>query len=152
MKASKPVMEKDMIVFKPAASVSLLAVFLVAACVTEPLADYRPVVDPARSNSAKFEKDLVACRNLALKVEADYKKRQGDEMMTNMVVGALLGAAVGAAVGNSDTAAYGAAAGAAGGAAAGDYDQDLVKFGPRRIVDRCMADRGHSILNDIGRG
>ena len=48
--------------------------------------------------------------------------------------------------------AYGAASGMAAGAANNDYTQDLVKFGPRRIVDRCMADRGHTILNDIGRG
>jgi hypothetical protein len=37
-----------------------------------PLTEYRPVVDYERSNPAEFESDLVACRNIALQVEADY--------------------------------------------------------------------------------
>ncbi|MFT4177833.1 MAG: hypothetical protein QM627_14445, partial [Luteolibacter sp.] len=49
-----------------------------AGCV-QPLAEYTPVVDPARTNPAKFQSDLTACRNLALKVEADYKERQQKE-------------------------------------------------------------------------
>jgi len=48
--------------------------------------------------------------------------------------------------------AYGAASGMAAGAATNDYSYDLVTYGPRRVVDRCMAERGHTILNDIGRG
>lgn len=118
----------------------------------KPLTDYRPVVDPARTNQAKFERDLVECRNLAIKVEADYKARQQKEMGQNMMVGIVAGALLGAAVGNSDYAAAGALYGGAAGAAAGDYTHDLVTYGPRRIVDRCMAERGHRILNDIGRG
>lgn len=47
---------------------------------------------------------------------------------------------------------YGAASGMATGAATDDYTDDLVKFGRRRIVDRCMTERGHVILNDPGRG
>lgn len=116
------------------------------------LADYRPVVDPGRTNAAKFESDLTACRNIALKVEADYKQQQQSEMATNMIAGLIVGAALGAAVGNSDGAAYGAAYGATAGAASGDYTHDLVKFGPRRIVDRCMTERGHVVLSDLGKG
>lgn len=126
---------------------------LLAACEPQvPLADYRPIVDPGRTNSAKFEKDLTACRQIALQVEADYKERQQKELAANIVAGLILGAVVGAAVGDSgDWAAYGAASGAAAGAASGDYTHDLVKYGPRRIVDRCMAERGHAVLNDAGR-
>ena len=47
--------------------------------------------------------------------------------------------------------AYGAVTGMASGAANNDYSHDLVKYGPRRVIDRCMADRGHRILSDLGR-
>lgn len=123
----------------------------------EPLGEYRPVVDPGRTNMAQFETDLPVCRNIALQVEADYKKRQEDEMKQNMLAGMLMGAVVGAAAGHNsryqgDLIAQGAVVGAAAGAASGDYTHDLVKYGPRRIVDRCMRERGHTILSDIGRG
>lgn len=116
------------------------------------LADYRPVVDPGRTDMARFESDLVACRTIATGVEADYRRRQQEEAGRNLLVGLLVGAIAGAAVGgNSDWAAYGAAAGAASGVAAGDYTHDLVTYGPRRVVDRCMVERGHRVLNDAGR-
>ncbi|PJF08794.1 glycine zipper family protein [Pseudorhodobacter sp. MZDSW-24AT] len=121
-----------------------------AGCVQEPLTEYRPVVDPAKSSPAKFERDLAACRNVGLSAEAAYKQRQEKEMAQKMMAGILLGAIAGAAVGDSSTAAAGAAYGAGAGAAA--TDTELAQGGPRRIIDRCMADRGHTVLNDIGRG
>ena len=136
-------------------SLLLLTIFgvtLSACAPVQPLAEYRPVVDPGRSNPAQYESDLTACRSVATQVEADYRQRQSEEIGRNLMIGLLLGAATGAVVGgNSDWAAYGAASGMAAGAGAGDYTHDLVTYGPRRIVDRCMADRGHRILNDIGR-
>lgn len=127
------------------------AVALLSACVQQPLTEYRPVVDPSKSSPAKFEKDLTACRNIALQAEAEYKKRQDEELAGNLMAGILIGAIAGAAVGDSGNyAAAGAAYGAAAGAAA--TDTELAKGGPRRIVDRCMAERGHAILNDLGRG
>lgn len=121
-----------------------------AGCV-QPLEEYRPVVDPARSNPAKFESDLTACRSVAKQAEADYQKRQQDEMGKNIMAGLIVGAIVGAAVGDSSNAAgYGAAYGATAGVAA--TDTELAVGGPRRIIDRCMADRGHKILNDLGKG
>ena len=136
----------------------LIVALAVVGCVpVEPLSEYRPVVDPARTNKVRFERDLEACRVVALQVEADYKKRQQEQMGANIMAGLLVGAIAGAVVGSGsnyqgEMAAYGAATGMAAGAATNDYTQDLVKFGPRRIVDRCMNDRGHKILNDIGRG
>lgn len=62
-------------------------------------------------------------------------------------IGAVVGQAVG---GNSDWTAYGAAHGAAAGAAS--TDTELARGGPRRIVDRCLASRGHAVLSDAGRG
>lgn len=122
-----------------------------------PLSEYRPVVDPKAKNSRHLESDLGECRNIALKVEADYKKRQSDEMAANLIAGLLVGAVAGAVVGNNtgsqgDFIAAGAVAGAAGAAGSGDYTHDLVTYGPRRVVDRCMTERGHAILNDPGKG
>ena len=117
----------------------------------EPLAEYRPVVDPSMSSPAKFEKDLAACRAVATQAETEYKARQEKEMGQNLLAGLLVGAVAGAAVGgNSDWAATGAAYGAASGVAA--TDTELAVGGPRRIIDRCMTQRGHAILNDLGAG
>lgn len=136
---------------------STILMLLLAGCATESLVDYKPVVDPKASNTKKFNKDLVECRSIALEVEADYRKRQNSQAMSNMVAGALAGALTGAVVGSGtgyqgDLAAYGAATGVAAGAASNDYSYDIVKYGPRRIIDRCMANRGHLLLNDLGRG
>jgi len=129
---------------------SIIGFIILPACV-QPLEEYRPVVDPARSKPAKYEADLTACRAIATKAEADYKARQEKELGANIMAGIIVGAIVGAAVGdNSDWAAYGAASGAASGAAA--TDTELATGGPRRIIDRCMTSRGHIILNDLGKG
>ena len=136
----------------------LIAVLTVAGCAElEPLTEYRPVVDPERTNMPRFERDLEACRAVAVQVEADYRQRQQEQMGANIMAGLLVGAITCAVVGSGsdyqgELAAYGAASGMAAGAAANDYSYDLVTYGPRRVVDRCMAERGHTILNDIGRG
>ena len=135
------------------------AVFL-SACVPDdvPITEYRPVIDDKRVNKRRFERDLAECREFAIKLEADYKKRQeeelGKEILVGIVAGALTGFAFGAATGGNqgDFAAAGAAAGAASGIANREYTDDLVKYGPRRVVDRCMANRGYAVLNDPGRG
>lgn len=137
-------------------SLTCLIATLAACEAPEQLTDYRPVVDPGRTNAAKFERDLVACRNIAIKVEADYKKKQQNEMVAGLIAGAIVGAATGAIAGHrtaykSDYILAGTAIGAAGGAGSGDHTYDLVKFGPRRVVDRCMTERGYAVLNDPGR-
>lgn len=132
--------------------VPVAALALAGCAPPQPLTDYRPVVDPARSNQARYESDLDACLAIATQVEADYQRRQNEELGRNLVIGLLVGAVAGAAIGgNSDWAAYGAASGAAAGAGASEYSNDLVTYGPRRVVDRCMEDRGHRVLNDLGR-
>ena len=122
-----------------------------------PLTEYTPIVDPGKVSAARFQKDLVECRNLALQVEAEYKAKQEKEATQNLLAGMLVGALVGAAVGNNsgyqhDYITAGALAGASGAVGSGDYTYDLVTFGPRRVVDRCMTGRGYNILSDIGRG
>jgi len=133
------------------------ALVFLALCACEPvqtLDEYRPVVDPSRVSSKHFDADLAQCRDVAKTAQADYEKRAQKEANNNLVAGLLVGALVGAAAGDHGRyigagAAYG---GLAGATAQGDYDHDLVTYGPRRIVDRCMADRGYHILNDVGRG
>jgi hypothetical protein len=130
---------------------AIASMTLLTACVQEPLTEYRPVVDPSKTSAAKFESDLSVCRNIALQAEAEYKKRQDEEMGQNIMAGILVGAITGAIVGDSGNyAAAGAAYGAGAGVAA--TDTELAQGGPRRIIDRCMADRGHTILNDLGSG
>ena len=114
------------------------------------LEEYRPVVDASAKNSNRYESDLTACYDVAKQAEAAYQKRQQEEMGANLVAGLLVGALVGAAIGNSDTAGTGALYGGAAGAAS--TDTELATGGPRRIIDRCMAGRGHKVLSDLGRG
>ena len=136
----------------------VFTILTLSACAsTDTLVEYSPIVDKQQTDMKKFNKDLVGCKSLALDVQADYKKRQSDQAMSNMIAGAFAGALTGAIVGSgssyqSDLTAYGAAAGATSGAAVNDYTNDLVKFGPRRVIDRCLVNRGHTLLNDIGRG
>ncbi|WP_417245981.1 glycine zipper family protein [Celeribacter sp.] len=129
----------------------IIAMTVLTACETQTLAEYRPVVDTSRVDTVQYERDLSECRNVAFAAEAEYKDRQAQEMGANMMAGILVGAIAGAAIGNGGNdiaagAAYGAGVGAAG------TDTELAYGGPRRIIDRCMSERGYAILNDIGRG
>lgn len=126
-----------------------LAVASLAACATpETLAEYRPVADAA---GPAYDRDLAECRAIATAAEADYRKRQSDEMAANIIGGLLVGALVGQAIGGTgDWTAYGAAHGAAAGVAS--TDTELAHGGPRRVIDRCLAGRGHRVLSDLGRG
>ncbi|WP_076646461.1 YMGG-like glycine zipper-containing protein [Pontibaca methylaminivorans] len=116
------------------------------------LEDYRPVTDPSAAAAPRYEADLAHCYQIGKAAEADYQKRQQQQMLAGLLVGAVGGALIGRAVDHSYTgygAAYGAAAGATSGAASGG---DLAHGGPRRIIDRCMTERGHRVLSDLGRG
>ena len=130
---------------------TLIAALALSACTTQTLDEYRPVTDPAARTAARYDADLAACRQIAAAAEADYRQRQDEQMGANIVAGLLVGALLGAAVGDSgDWAAYGAAHGAVAGAAS--TDTELAQGGPRRIIDRCMSERGHAVLSDLGRG
>ena len=139
-------------------NIFLAGVILVSGCQTiDPLEAYQPVIDPKLTDLSKFQLDLVDCREIALKLHDEYKERQGKELVANLLVGAIAGATTGAVVGSgssnqSTLIKAGAATGAAAGFVNRDYHRDIVKYGPRRVVDRCMTNRGHGVLNDIGRG
>lgn len=136
-------------------STYLLSLLLIGC--TQNLADYTPVVDPHRTDMNKFHSDLIQCRGIAVQAKANYEKQASQAAATGIVVGAVVGAAVGSSVGagtgyQGDMTRLGSAQGAAMGAlSASDY-AGVAKFGPNRIVDRCMANRGYEILNDVGFG
>jgi outer membrane lipoprotein SlyB len=100
---------------------------------------YRPVVDPKRSNMAKYESDLVECREIAEK---------GPGAGTGALVGAAGGYAVGQVVARTtgranvaNEAGRGAGVlGAVGGAGAGAKSK-------RQIIKNCMTGRGHAVLD-----
>ena len=121
------------------------------------IAEYEPVVDPYNTDMSSFKSDLVQCRGIASEVKVKYDKQASKQALGNMVAGAVTGAVVAAAVGSNtnyqgDLAAYGAASGMAAGSAASNQYYALARFGPNRIIDRCMTNRGYKILNDLGAG
>ena len=128
----------------------------VAGCrTTEPLTEYRPVVDTYNVDMAAFENDLFECRNLGLRVQAEYerknKKEREEATLGGLVIGALAGAVIGSVTGDAgDGAAIGATFGLLEGASA-ETTYDPVK-GPRLIIDRCMKNRGYEVLSDMGVG
>ena len=121
------------------------------------LAEYEPVVDPYNTDMTNFKGDLIQCRGIASEVKVKYEEQASKEALANAVAGAVSGAIAGAVVGSGssyqrDLTAYGAASGAAAGAAASAQYYALARFGPNRIIDRCMANRGYTILSDLGAG
>jgi outer membrane lipoprotein SlyB len=98
---------------------------------------YRPVVDPKRTDMAKYETDLVECRQVA---------EQGPGAGTGAAAGAVGGYAVGQLFARATGRSYhanesgrgGAVLGAAGGAGAGAKNQ-------RQIVKNCLTQRGHAV-------
>ena len=132
----------------------------VAGCkTTQPLTEYEPVVDTYNVDMAAFESDLFECRNIGLRVQAEYerknKKEREEATLAGLVIGALAGALAGAVIGSvsgeaGDGAVVGGTVGLLEGASA-ETTYDPVK-GPRRIIDRCMKKRGYDVLSDLGVG
>lgn len=121
------------------------------------LAEYEPVVDPYKTDMSNFQGDLIQCRGIASEVKVKYEEQASKQALANALAGAVSGAIAGAVVGSGtdyqgDLTAYGAASGAAAGTAASSQYYALARYGPNRIVDRCMANRGYTILSDLGAG
>ncbi len=129
----------------------------IAGCAMQPLSEYRPVVDTKRTDMSEFESNLADCRAIAIDLQKEYEERQANEFMANLITGAIVGGIVGSIAGDSGHhqgryTRAGAFTGALASASDNAYSEDIVRFGPRRVVDRCMSDRGYRILNDLGRG
>ena len=137
-------------------NLTLIAVAIMATACTETssrLETYRPVIDTSRTDVAKFESDLIDCRTIASRTEKELADRRKSEVAAGVLTGVLTGAILGNVYGeDSDSTATGAAIGVVLGAGDVDTTDQEVKYGPRRIVDRCLAARGHNILSDTGRG
>ena len=138
-------------------SVLTLPFLGLVACAPPNLAEYEPVLDTFTSNMDNYEIDILQCRSIASDAKLKYERAAAEAAVTNIFVGTLVGAAVGSAVGSGsgsqgDYTRYGAAAGMASGAGAATNEQLIARYGPNKIVDRCMANRGYSVLNDVGAG
>jgi len=127
---------------------------LLTACEAPSIAEYEPVVDTFTTDMSSYENDLTQCRSVASEAKVKYDQAASKALVTNVLVGAVTGAAVGSAMssGNTDLTQYGAASGASAGAASTANEQLIAKYGPNKIVDRCMANRGYQVLNDVGAG
>ena len=140
-------------------SASALAAFgllALAACGGhDRLADYRPVVDSYRTDMAAYDDDLRQCVTIAQQAEAEYARKSREARDAGAVAGLLVGAVIGAVIGSTDgNAGDGAVIGGTlglldGALAASRYDPHK---SPRMIVDRCMKNRGYTILSDPGVG
>jgi outer membrane lipoprotein SlyB len=124
------------------------------ACSPPSIAEYEPVIDQFSTDMSSYDNDIVQCRSVASAAKVEYDQAASKAVLTNVLVGAVAGAVVGSAVGSGsgDLTRYGAASGMAAGAASTTDLQLIAKYGPNKIIDRCMANRGYPILNDIGAG
>lgn len=117
------------------------AALSLSGCATGPTgANYRPLVDTRGASSAQYESDLSECQRFATQ-----RAGAADSAVAGAVFGALLGVALLAAGGGrggwgNEIAAVGAITGGLQGAAQGEGTQ-------RDIIRRCLAGRGHSVLD-----
>ena len=130
-------------------SFPLVCVLGLAACSGVPLESYAPVVDTYSVDLAKYNRDIAECRLIAMQAEAASKQRRDAQLGRNILAGAVIGTVIGSAAGigthnRSDNAKKGAVFGALAGTADSTEDK---KLGPRRIMDRCIANRGYDLLN-----
>jgi outer membrane lipoprotein SlyB len=117
----------------------LVFAFSLAGCAQS----YQPVVDTKGVDSAKYQQDLVECRQYAEQVSP------GEKAATGGVIGAAGGAALGAILGAiTGSPGTGAAVGAVGGGAAGAGAEGIGGVSEqKRIINNCLRGRGYNVLN-----
>lgn len=98
--------------------------------------NYTPIVDQP---GASYQRDLADCQQ-----HADRVMSAGQSAVAGAIGGALMGALLGRAMGGGDLSNYGmkvgALSGATGAAAGAEMNQ-------RTIISKCLAGRGHRVLN-----
>jgi len=106
---------------------------------------YRPPVDPTfTTDSARYQKDLYECKQIAESYSDDVAEETGKGALIGGAVGAAGGAAIGAAAGSPGTgAAIGAVVGVAAGSAIGGTS---AKKKYEKTYDACMRNRGYKLL------
>ena len=85
-----------------------------------------------------------------MQAEADSKQQRDAQLGRNILAGAVIDTVIGSAAGigtvnRSDNAKKGAVFGGLAGTA---DSTENIKLGPRRIMDRCIANRGYDLLNN----
>jgi hypothetical protein len=107
---------------------------------------WSPTVDPyGDPNAAHIAQDQEECRQLAQHASGGTANETVKQGVVGGLFGAATGAAIGAIAGNAGRgAAIGATAGGAGGVARGAMTSDS-SF--QTVYKRCMAGRGHNVLN-----
>ena len=121
---------------------------------------YSPVIDTYRvADIEQYNTDLRQCRAIGQRAQQTYlaeRQKEKDRAKQNFVIGALVGAAIGNALDGDDDSGttVGAAVGALSATDINDtnYTDIMADFGPGRVIDRCMADRGYDILSTEGVG
>lgn len=114
-------------------SFALAGLIVVAACADDP---YAPIVDGPQS--AIFQQDLAACRQISQQKQSTNAGRNG---------GAIIGGLAGAAEADSGDALESALAGAVIGAVLGSASENgEVEDARDKIVFNCMRGRGHNVV------
>lgn len=132
-------------------SLPLIAVALLAGCVTVPSGPSMMVLPGDGRTFDQFRYDDMDCRNYASSQigGASADQAAADSVARSAVLGTLIGAAAGAAMGGHNGAAAGAGAGLLVGSAAGAGAGQASAYGLQRQYDyafqQCMYSKGHRI-------
>ena len=100
------------------------------------------MVDSYNTDMAAYEADCGHWVAVAMQAQAEHDSQQRAQREANLSVGLIIGAIAGAVV-------RGTLGALEGGLAETDYDPVT---SPRKIVDRCMKNRGYKVLSDLGKG
>lgn len=118
-------------------SAIILAAALLTGCATSGTgSDYTPVVDQP---NADYSRDLTECQQHANKVAS-----AAQSAAVGAVGGALMGALLGRAMGGGELSNYGMKVGALSGATGAAVGAETNQ---RSIISKCLAGRGHKVLN-----
>ena len=87
---------------------------------------------------------------IATQAEAALKQQHDEQLGRNILAGAVISTVIGSAAGfGTANSSDNALKGAVFGALAGTTDStEHIKLGPRRIMDRCIANRGYDLSNN----
>jgi hypothetical protein len=114
-----------------------VAVAMLAGCATAPVT-YRPIIDPAFGDMARYEESLGECQRFADQV------RVGERAAAGAIAGAIFGVALGVMFGLRGQAL--AQVAGAGAVAAGSNTAAYAGLSQVQIVQRCMSNRGYAVL------
>lgn len=114
----------------------IMAVFL-SGCATQGTgSNYTPIVDQPNEH---YMRDLSDCQQHANKVMS-----AAESAVVGAIGGAMIGALIGRAMGGGEISNYGAKVGALSGATSAAAGAET---GQRGIISKCLAGRGHKVLN-----